>query len=77
MELKPCPFCGGKANITQISHGYNHAGFNYDFELKCARCGVDFGREESFAKVTQDGRLVITKDGYMELVKKWNRRVEE
>ena len=35
-ELKPCPFCGGKATITKSVDVCN----NKFYSVKCFRCGV-------------------------------------
>ena len=34
-ELKPCPFCGGKANIIQSDISYS---------IRCSKCGVGIFR---------------------------------
>lgn len=33
-ELKPCPFCGGEAKITDSARG------QYKHRVQCTRCGV-------------------------------------
>lgn len=40
-EIKPCPFCGGKAEVFQR---VKHNGFN-TYEIHCLNCGI--GTEES------------------------------
>lgn len=36
-ELKPCPFCGGEANIDFLG------GFNV-YRVRCTKCPCDMGR---------------------------------
>ena len=64
-ELKPCPFCGGKAelHLIQMYEGDEP----YAVNIRCPECGVN-GAEEW--KV--DG-----KDFKQRAVKKWNKRVKE
>ena len=33
-ELKPCPFCGGKAELNRINHIDN-----WMYEVRCIECG--------------------------------------
>jgi len=35
-ELKPCPFCGGEAELTEWEFGY--------WIVKCTKCPCDLGR---------------------------------
>ena len=47
-DLKPCPFCGGAAEIVNIDDGENAGGSC----VCCTRCmasgNVEFGRKENF-----------------------------
>jgi len=40
-ELKPCPFCGGEANVFYVDH---YEGY---FIAKCNECGATIRRSES------------------------------
>lgn len=48
VELKPCPFCGGPAEIVHIDEGENEGGSC----VCCTRCfassNVEFGFKENF-----------------------------
>ena len=59
-ELKPCPFCGGKANVlNSIELG---CGFDNCFDIECGTkgCFLEFGCE-----------WFDTKE---DVIKKWNKR---
>ena len=60
-ELKPCPFCGGKASIFQEWHYYSG-----DFEYDHVGCCVSFQGGE----VDNSGRDKETADA----IKEWNTR---
>ena len=48
-ELKPCPFCGGKA---LLSHDYEGNGASY---VRCEKCGLESIRFfKSFAHASDD-----------------------
>ena len=59
-ELKPCPFCGGEA---QIEHEYTGAGYSY---VCCKKCGL---KSVSFMRSFE-----IASD--IEAIKYWNRRAD-
>jgi len=48
VKLKPCPFCGGEAEILNLDDGENAGGSC----ISCTRClassNVEFGRKENF-----------------------------
>lgn len=72
-ELKPCPFCGRSATITNTSGGYSGSGKYFaGYEIGCYDCKIKFVRESKFEIV--DGELKIIKDGYRECLDAWNRR---
>ena len=73
-ELKPCPFCGSKAAIKIISTKYECSAFGTTFKIFCPKCDFGFKRESSFE--IRNGYPVTTKDGYAEVIKKWNRRAD-
>lgn len=60
-ELKPCPFCGGKAFVE---HDHEGIGASY---VRCAKCGVKSIRfYKSFAHASDD-----------KAVEFWNRRDDD
>jgi Lar family restriction alleviation protein len=64
IELMPCPFCGGKAEITLTGNtitGYSKA------EVRCHSCGM--GRTYRKIKGMSSGTI------RSQVAEKWNRRV--
>ena len=43
MELKPCPFCGGKADVTR----YYESGVEVGSAIVCNNCGVSVYQVEA------------------------------
>ena len=67
MELKPCPFCGGKAQY--IERGNQHVGISQT-EIKCRRCNTKQTHKWIRLKYDFDYVRKTTVDG-------WNRRIGE
>ena len=58
MELKPCPFCGGKAILD---HDYAGNGMSY---IRCEKCGLESVHFIKSFEVASDDQAI----------KYWNRR---
>lgn len=71
-DLKPCPFCGGEANIKIIATKYETGAFGTTFKIYCPKCDIGFKRDSIFE--IRNGYPVTTKDGYAAVAEKWNRR---
>lgn len=57
-ELKPCPFCGGKAYISKEDcYGYD----DNDYMVFCDKCGLQLG-------------FTMQYDTEAEAIEAWNRR---
>lgn len=39
MELKPCPFCGGKAYTKVVSRDHLQTAYSIGAEVGCEKCG--------------------------------------
>lgn len=63
IELKPCPFCGGKAKFVDFGFGGKHE----DWNVKCESCEITF-----WVPGDEPG-CVTSKE---EAAKFWNRRVD-
>lgn len=65
-KLKPCPFCGGKANRTIISDGDKSV---FRLAVEC-RCGASMAITYSAGRWIKDPEK--TAKAY--IARKWNRR---
>ena len=61
MELKPCPFCGGKAILAHDPMG---PGASY---IRCEKCGLESVHFIKSFEVASDERAI----------KYWNKRITE
>lgn len=68
-ELKPCPFCGGKAEIKLSSSAIAYMGSVYSCHIGCKECGL--GLSENFVDMGLAGEIEEV------LVEAWNRRVND
>lgn len=75
-ELKPCPFCGGEANIKTGSHGVDGTGlFHQLHSIACAKCGATTGKTyRTEFRCMNSGYFQVVKDGYADAALDWNRR---
>ena len=67
-ELKPCPFCGGKAVIV-----VNYSERLPTHRVKCVVCNAQMGTHH----VCYDGRGTRFFQNDEEAINAWNRRVTE
>lgn len=78
-ELKPCPFCGGKAVFT--GKMYNLDGGNGQqtvFTISCSKCDVSLPKYASIQyRFSRDGNLSIYHDERDSVVSEWNKRTSE
>jgi len=72
-EIKPCPFCGGKAEI-RIGYHYGNDGFEISSSIKCfiicLKCLIST-KGELFKKASH-----ITNEHKIDIINSWNERVE-
>ena len=66
-ELKPCPFCGGEAEVGQVAHGSGMDDHFINWFIRCQKCGANIER----AADDFYGREFFSAGEVMEL---WNRR---
>ena len=68
MELKPCPFCGGKAHMTIAP--YSGVAF-----VECKCCSAMMGRYRKGGRTDHDGFWTHL-ETEKEAAEAWNNRVE-
>ena len=78
IELKPCPFCGGKPVFAPTSTGREGITRYFHFDIKCESCNIfapshGTAWEVSFM-ITSDGEIKFTKDDRNAAINAWNRR---
>ena len=69
-ELKPCPFCGGKAEYKRAVIKTNGL-WRDAVNVRCTNCDSRTGR------VLYDARKHPNGEEYLEVAKAWNRRAED
>lgn len=67
VELKPCPFCGGRARVIRLGHK-NGTAFD-DWGVECIKCGA-------MPKVITMYQFHDTETIERECARFWNRRAE-
>lgn len=69
-KLKPCPFCGGEAEVGQVEHSAGMDGYFTNWFIRCQKCGANIER----AADDYYGRKSFPAGEVMEI---WNRRAEQ
>ena len=81
MELKPCPFCGGKAKVAQSGCEVmqtNRDSVRFDFSVRCRKCGATAPGADGYvsANLSENGELNVWHDDRLFAIAAWNRRAE-
>lgn len=75
IELKPCPFCGGRANIVQDSTGADRDFAKLKFKIRCSKCNAELRNTTgSIEMMLKDGEIQIVRDDRKDIARMWNRR---
>lgn len=76
-KLKPCPFCGGEAEIMCLSTVNEHGILSKVFVITCKECGLRNPKAfRIFAQIHNDGICVFDESEKKEAIEAWNRRVK-
>lgn len=78
IKLKPCPFCGGKAEYfisSNYSRGVTHG---WKFGINCTNCLIALPMQDFTvtADLTANGEIVFAEDDRKKAADMWNRRAE-
>ena len=77
-ELKPCPFCGGKAEFIDTDARYARQSCFVYFKIKCKKCLTE--PQGAFGYIAfnlrANGEFNVWHDDRPDAIAKWNRRVE-
>lgn len=82
MELKPCPFCGGKAIIKQTYVSVmetNRDSVSFDIEIRCVKCNATAPGAYGYisANLSSSGDLNVWHDDRASAIESWNRRADD
>lgn len=68
-ELKPCPFCGGRAvSVQEVTPRLYRPVRNHPYSVICLECDLWFGYDNDYGGMF---------DTEIEAIKAWNRREGE
>ena len=68
--LKPCPLCGGEAEVARLTQGHDHL----DAVIKCTDCGLTLEWENEIkVSISRSGKRTAVKAG-LDPIEAWNRR---
>lgn len=78
IKLKPCPFCGGKAEIDDYSETTPFSEEITYFFVRCSKCGCRAFTSDTMCNLyyEKDYKEIVNKIK-QELAKKWNRRTDK
>jgi Lar family restriction alleviation protein len=79
VDLKPCPFCGGKASFEQRSYGTTSPdSVRLGFSIRCIKCGTFVPGADGYIAINLSsiGELNIWHDDRKQAFDAWNRRAE-
>lgn len=78
IELKPCPFCGGKAEY-KINKNYEWGTTHgWQFGIKCTNCMMELPMRDFVVTVNleSNGKIAFDKDDRKKATDMWNRRTD-
>ena len=77
-ELKPCPFCGGKADFKIRSNISSHSEVGFDFTIKCSECDIEIPRTYRVTlTIGMSGQINAKIDERQKAMDDWNWRAND
>lgn len=75
-KIKPCPFCGGEAELRKKDNGFYTRDnmLTADFMVGCAKCDMHTPRFTTKVCIKDDGKINIISNGAELAIAAWNRR---
>ncbi len=75
IELKPCPFCSGKAVFRTFSNSSSHHCVGFDFGIECSDCGMTLPKRFKVEFSLNDcGEINPLNDEREKAIEQWNLR---
>lgn len=74
IELKPCPFCGGEAELRDSPNSRSEEGMSF-YEVRCKKCGVHVTGESFNFWIVKYNRE--KPQDQLSAVERWNKRAYE
>lgn len=78
-ELKPCPFCGGKAKFVVKSTESGNGKVGFGFAIQCSKCHLTHPNTVDAVRMSfnENGEIEIVDDGRGFAKSEWNRRCND
>ena len=79
-ELKPCPFCGGKALLQKMENSDSSDVFIESWKISCSSCGATPKGANVYKTMhikNPKGEIVFRTNGKENAIAAWERRVQD
>lgn len=80
IKLKPCPFCGGEAELDVKCRNAHTSVRGWDFQVRvrCSECNAELpNRYKVELELNSSGDVVFTTDERQKAADDWNTRANE
>lgn len=73
-EFRPCPLCGGKANLRTVTKGHSENAMTREFMIVCDDCGLSTRRAKVSVSITPYGTAKTDFEELHSITTLWNGR---